>query len=329
MSIALRKLTLLGLALGLMLLLSLGLGSVYLSPAEVWEGLWQGSDSTHTAIIWKIRLPRLLTALLAGGGLSLSGLLMQSLFRNPIAGPYVLGISSGASLGVAFLILLSGSLPFLAGPFALVLAASLGAGAALAMMLLVAWRLRDLASLLVLGLMLGSFSSAIVMILQYFSQEDALKRFVLWGMGDLSQVGWPSLHWLLGIQLLSFLACFLLIKTLNALQLGEDYARSLGVSVLGSRYAVLVLAALMAGSVTAFCGPIAFVGIAVPHLARLLQGQQHFRILLPTTLLLGMLLLLFCNSLSQLPFLEQALPINAVTALLGSPIVMWMIIQRR
>lgn len=329
MSAASRKLVLLALGLGLMLLLSLGLGSVYLSPTEVWEGLWQNSDSTQGAIIWKIRLPRLITALLAGGGLSLSGLLMQSLFRNPIAGPYVLGISSGASLGVAFLILLSGSLPFLTGPFALVVAASLGAGAALSLMLLVAWRLRDLASLLVLGLMLGSFSSAIVMILQYFSQEEALKRFILWGMGDLSQVGWPSLYWLLGIQLLSFLACFLLIKTLNALQLGEDYARSLGVSVLSSRYAVLILAALMAGSITAFCGPIAFVGIAVPHLARLLQGQQHFRILLPTTLLLGMLLLLFCNSLSQLPFLEQALPINAVTALLGSPIVMWMILQRR
>lgn len=329
MSFALRKLLFLGLGLLLLLLLSLGLGSVYLSPSEVLAGLWDGAEGLHGGIIWKIRLPRLLTALLAGGGLSLSGLLMQSLFRNPIAGPYVLGISSGASLGVAFVILLSGTLPFLAGPFSLVFAASLGASAALALMLLVAWRLNDLASLLVLGLMLGSFSSAIVMILQYFSQEEALKRFVLWGMGNLSQVGWSSLYWLLSIQLLAFGACFLLVKTLNALQLGEDYARSLGVSVLRSRYAVLILAALMAGSVTAFCGPIAFVGIAVPHLARLLQGPQHFRILLPTTLLLGMLLLLFCNTLAQLPFLEQSLPINAVTALLGSPIVIWMILQRR
>jgi iron complex transport system permease protein len=315
-----------------LLIADIAIGSVWIPLGDVFQILIGGTPqkAAWSTIIWDFRLPRVLSAVLVGGALSISGLLMQTLFRNPIAGPYVLGISSGASLGVAILLLSGGfSLMSIFGQWALVGVSALGAGLVLFLMMMMAWRVKDIVTLLIVGLMLGSVTSAVVTILEYFSGLQQLKMFVLWSFGSLTRITWTEFYVLFTITLIGLSASFLMIKSLNALLLGEEYAKSMGLKIMSVRYAVIGITALLAGSVTAFCGPIAFIGIAVPHLARMVFQTQNHRILIPLTLLLGAVVMLFCDLVAQLPTFEQTLPINAVTSLIGAPVVIWIVIRRR
>ena len=319
----------------ILFLLDIALGSVAIPFADIIQILTGGEATKNTwqTIVLNFRLPSALTAVCAGVGLSLSGLLMQTLFRNPIAGPFVLGISSGAGLGVALLILTAGGLGLTAtfNPFhqwTLAIFAMSGAALVLVLVLLVSRRVKDVATLLIVGLMFGSVVSAIVTVLQYYSGQEALKRFVLWSFGNLGGVTWTELKALIPLILVGTVWTFLLIKPLNALLIGEDYAYSMGISTRGVRRGVIVATAIMAGSITAFCGPVAFVGIAVPHLARMGFKTQQHRLLIPATILTGIAVMLACDILAKLPFFEQTLPINAVTSLLGAPIVIGIVLRR-
>ncbi len=317
-------------------LLHIAIGSVYIPIAEVVTALFGGipSKETWSTIIWSFRIPRATTAVLIGASLSLSGLMMQTLFRNPIAGPFVLGISAGASLGAAILILGTGMLGInlYLNPlnhWNLAIFSILGSILVLLMVLAASLRVRDVATLLIVGLMFGSATSALVTILQYNSEQEALKRFVLWNFGSLGGVTQSELLVLFSAVAIGTLWTFGLAKSLNALLIGEDYAKSLGLNVKRARFQIISATALLAGTATAFCGPIAFVGIAVPHLTRmLLRTRQHVQ-LIPATILFGILVMLLCDLIAQLPFLEQNLPINAVTSLLGAPMVIWIILKRR
>lgn len=316
-------------------LLDIALGSVAIPFHEILTILTGGEATkiTWQTIVLNFRLPSALTAVCAGVGLSLSGLLMQTLFRNPIAGPFVLGISSGAGLGVAVLILTTGSLGIAASLNPLhewTLAAFAMGGAALVLMLvlLVSHRVQDVATLLIVGLMFGSVVSAVVTVLQYYSGQEALKRFVLWSFGNLGGVTWSELKALLPLTLIGTVWTFLLLKPLNALLIGEDYAQSMGIATRRVRRSIILATAIMAGSVTAFCGPIAFIGIAVPHLARMGSKTQQHRLLIPATLLTGIIVMLTCDMVAKLPFFDQTLPINAVTSLLGAPLVIWIVLKR-
>ena len=307
------------------------MGSIHIPIHDIFQIL---IGETPPKMAWKtiildFRLPRVIAAMLVGAALSVSGLLMQTLFRNPIAGPYVLGISSGASLGVAVLMLSGISILSGFGQWALVGVAALGSGFVMLLMMLMAWRVRDIVTLLIVGLMLGSATSAIVTILQYFSGLQELKMFVLWSFGSLTRITWEELKVLILIASIGLISTFFIIKPLNALLIGEEYAKSMGVRIMFVRFIVISITALLAGSVTAFCGPIAFIGIATPHLARMLfQTQNHFK-LIPTTILLGMVIMLFCDLVAQMPNSEQTLPINAVTSLIGAPVVIWIVVRKR
>ena len=306
---------------------------------ELFKALFgfETKEVVQSTIVWQLRMPRTLAAMLAGAALSISGLLMQTFFRNPIAGPFVLGISSGAGLGAAIWIMGAGllvqwgliSTASLYGSWALVLSACMGAALVLIILLLVSRRMPDVNTLLILGLMLGSSVSALVMILQFFSGKQELQRFILWSMGDLGSLTWQELSILSPIVSIAIFFALLLAQPLNAMLLGETYARSLGVSVNQLRRQIIIITAILAGSITAFCGPIAFVGIAVPHIARLLWRTQRHQTLIGGSLLLGMLVLLYCQLLAQLPLKDNILPINAVTSLLGAPIVIWIVISIR
>lgn len=310
----------------------IAIGSVWIPLDEVFTILTGGEPSRAAwkTIILDFRLPRVLSAILVGAALSISGLLMQTLFRNPIAGPYVLGISSGASLGVAIL-LMAGGVSMLSGlgQWALVIVSALGAGLVLLLMMLIAWRVRDIVTLLIVGLMLGSATSAVVTILEYFSGLQELKMFVLWSFGSLTRITWSEFWVLFYFVVIGVSGAFLLIKSLNALLIGEDYARSMGLQIMPVRFAVISITAILAGSVTAFCGPIAFIGIAVPHLARMLFKTQNHQLLIPTTILIGIVIMLFCDFIAQMPGSEQNLPINAVTSLIGAPVVIWIVVRRK
>lgn len=333
-----------GLKIGALLFVLLGLvglnliwGSVTIPLDRIWDALWghpfQKSDAT---ILWDFRMPKVLAALVAGASLGVSGLLMQTFFRNPIAGPFVLGISSGASLGVALFILASSwlsSFAFFAllgsSHWALIIMAILGAALVLFLLMLVSWRISDINTLLILGLMFGSATSAIVSLLQYFSSQQALQQFVLWSMGSLTGVTWAELQLLIPICLLFLLGTFGLAKTLDALLLGDQYALSMGVNVRQAQQKIILITAVLAGGITAFCGPIAFVGIAVPHLARMFfQTHQHLT-LLTGTILLGMITLLFCQFIAQLPGSDQMLPINVITSFLGAPMVIYIVLSKK
>ncbi|MEO1436835.1 MAG: iron ABC transporter permease [Bacteroidota bacterium] len=317
-------------------LLDLALGSVWIPPDQIFRiliGLEPDQASWET-IFWQIRFPRALTAVFAGAALALSGLLMQSFFQNPIAGPFVLGISSGSSLGVAILVLGSSTLGLgrWISPnsgWSLILFSSLGAFLVLLIVLQVARSVRQLSTLLIIGLLFGAAVGSLVSILEYFSDREALRRFVLWGFGSLGGVSWQELLVMIPVLLFAMIWCMGLAKPLNALLLGQEFARGLGVPIRSIRFQIILTTALLAGTVTAFCGPIAFIGIAVPHLARIgLQSQQHGR-LIPMTLLIGGCVLVFCDIIAQLPGSSVQLPINAITALLGAPMVIWIVYQYR
>jgi iron complex transport system permease protein len=314
-----------------MFLLNLSLGSVSIPTSEVFNSLL-GSEikSSWEIILWNFRLPKAITAILVGMGLSISGLLMQTLFRNPLAGPYVLGLSSGSSLGVAFIIMGAGFLPtFLLSDYGIVIASSIGSFLVLMAILVVSQKLRDTMAILIVGLMFGSFTSAIVSVLSYFSTAQELQKFTFWSMGSLANLSWNSILVLAVCCVLGLLLSVFSIKPLNALLLGENYAKSMGLNFKQTRLIIIFATSILAGSITAFAGPIAFVGMAVPHLAKLLfQTSNHF-VLFWSTLLLGAILMLVCDSIAQLPGSDYTLPINAITSMVGAPVVVWLLVRKR
>ncbi|MCH2023897.1 MAG: iron ABC transporter permease [Saprospiraceae bacterium] len=328
------KITILLTLLFILMFINLIWGSVDISIETVFDVLFsRGGNDSDIGIIWKLRLPKILTALIAGASLSVSGLLMQTFFRNPIAGPFVLGISSGASLGVALLIMASGSLSALAflgsSNWALIFMAMLGACAVLFLLMLVSLRIKDINTLLILGLMFGSATSAIVALLQYFSSQQALQQFVLWSMGSLTGVTWEELYLLAPVCCIVMIFCLGLSKTLDSLLLGDQYAISMGVNVRKAQQIIILSTAILAGSVTAFCGPIAFIGIAVPHLARMFFKTHRHLLLILTTILIGMIIMLGCQFIAQLPGNHQILPINVITSFLGAPMVIYIVLRKK
>lgn len=279
-------------------------------------------------------MPRAITAIMTGAGLSAAGLMMQTLFRNPLAGPYVLGISSGASLGVAVFLMAAGVVSLsdsLTGfpAWGQASAAVIGALTIFFLIISIAGRVRDSVSLLIVGIMFGSLTSALVSILQYFSKPEQVQKFVIWTMGSLSSTNWNQLTVLLPFILAGLVLAVYLVKPMNALLLGENNALTVGVHIRRTRYLILISSSLMAGALTAFTGPIAFIGLAVPHLTRLLFGSTNHRIILPGSLIFGAMLLLVCDIISQVPGNNLVLPINAITSLFGAPVVLWIIAGRK
>ncbi len=325
------------LAFSLLTLLVLGLfaadlatGSVPIPLSDVWEALTgQAADPAVRDIVLKIRLLKAITALLAGAALAASGLQMQTLFRNPLAGPYVLGVSSGASLGVA-LFLLGAPLLGIAGhsfvqSLGLVGAAWTGAALVLAIVMAVSRRIKDIMVILILGMMFGSGISAVVEILQYLSNETALKSFVVWSMGSLGDVTGNRLLVMLPVVGAGLILSVAVIKPLNLLLLGESYARTTGLDIRRTRMLLFLSTVLLAGTVTAFCGPVGFIGLAVPHVARMLFAAADHRILMPASMLSGAAMLLACDLVSKL----LTLPVNTVTALMGIPVVILVVARNR
>ncbi|MBL8162843.1 MAG: iron ABC transporter permease [Anaerolineae bacterium] len=334
-----RLIILLALAGGLFgaFLLSLAVGSVVIPLDQIITILLGGeaARATWSTIVLDFRLPKALTALLAGAALSVSGLQMQTLFRNPLADPFVLGISSGASLGVALVVLSVGTTGAvllaglgLAGDFGLTAAAIIGAACALLLVLLVAARVQSMMTLLIVGLMFGYATGALVSLLLYFSIAERIQTYINWTFGSFGGVTWRQIPIFLPAVLLGLAGAVALSKPLNALLLGEAYAQSMGLNVRRARLGIIASTALLAGSVTAFCGPIGFLGIAVPHLCRGLLHTADHRLLIPATVLLGGTLALLADLIAQVPGHQIVLPLNAVTALLGAPVVIWVILRR-
>ncbi len=320
-------------ATGLFFLLDLSFGSVTIPFADT-LAILTGKTGEHQAweqIILLFRLPRVLTALAVGAGLSVSGLLMQTLFRNPLAGPFVLGISSGASLGVALLVMAGSMVPlgFLVGKVSILLAAALGAALVLLAVLVLARNIADSTTLLILGLMFGSITGAIVSVLQFYSQAEVLQSFVVWTFGSLSNVRWDDMPLFFSLVMLGLVLAFLVHKPLNAFILGEKQAKSVGVNVRQTRVFILVATSILAGAITAYCGPIAFIGLAVPHLTRVVFTTANHKVLIPAVGLTGALLMIVTDFIAQLPGSAHVLPINAVTAIIGGPVVIWVIVRHK
>lgn len=313
--------TILSLLTVVLFLCDMMVGAVSVPVSDVWGALTGGDcPATTRRIVTDIRLVKALVALLAGAALSVSGLQMQTLFRNPLAGPYVLGISSGASLGVALVVMAGvGSSIGIAG------AAWAGTVGVLLLVALAARRIKDIMVILILGMMLSSGISAVVQILQYLSNDESLKAFVIWTMGSLGDVTWNRMTVLAPGVIAGLLVSVTTIKSLNMLLLGEEYARTMGMNLRRSRSLIFVSTTLLAGTVTAFCGPIGFIGLAMPHLTRMIVRDANHRILLPATILTGATVMLLCDIVSKL----FTLPINAITALLGIPIVVWVVLRMR
>jgi iron complex transport system permease protein len=317
--------------------LGLAVGPVRVPLADTMRVLIgaEASDPRWQVIVATMRLPRVLTALAAGVGLGVAGLQMQTLFRNPLAEPYVLGVSSGASLGVALVVVGAGSgTAFTAGlgatgRAAVVLAAALGAAAVLAAVLVLSRWVRAAATLLLIGVMVGLASAAVVSVLLVYADPQRVQQYLLWGLGSFAGTGWADLKLLLPLVAAGLAAAALTIRALNALLLGEGYAATMGVDVRRARLITVASAALLAGVTTAFCGPIAFLGLAVPHLSRLALGTSDHRVLLPGVVLMGGAVALGCGIVSQVPGSDAVLPINAVTALIGAPIVIAVLLRSR
>lgn len=308
--------------------LDLTVGSVAIPLADVWSALTGGDCPPATAkIILNIRLVKAIVALLAGAALTVSGLQMQTLFRNPLAGPYVLGISSGASLGVALFILGAPLLGMSAAFSALGIAGAAWAGSAAVLMIIaiVGHRIKDIMVILILGMMFSSGVSAVVQILQYLSKEESLKAFVIWTMGSLGDVTVPQLSILVPAVAAGLLLSIATIKPLNLLLFGEEYAVTMGLNLRRSRSLLFFSTTLLAGTVTAFCGPIGFIGLAMPHVTRMLFADSDHRVLVPATMLTGASILLLCDIVSKI----FTLPINAITALLGIPVVVWVVLRNK
>lgn len=321
-----------------MFFLNLGLGTVPIPWKSVWNILWDqpGESQMWQNIIWKSRLPQTITAMAAGAGLSVSGLLMQTVFRNPLAGPSVLGISSGASLGVAFVVLLSGHLGGVAlsqlgfiGEIAMTIAAIAGALAVMALIVFISQKVPGNVTLLIIGVMIGYIATAIIGILKFFSVEEDIRAYVIWGLGSFSRVSGNQIAPFILLILATLPLSFLLIKTLNLLLLGDRYARNLGLNIKRSRLLVITAAGVITAIVTAYCGPITFLGLAVPHLCRALFQTADHKILMPGVMLTGTVLALFCNLVARMPGFEGALPVNSVTALIGAPVIASLLFSKR
>jgi len=323
------------LSLLFLLLLNISFGQIAIPIKEVCRSLSGNTASKESweYIIFNYRLPKAITAILTGFGLSISGLLMQTLFRNPLAGPYVLGLSSGSSLGVAFVIMGSSFLPvFLAeiflSSYGIIFASCLGSLAVLIAVLLVSQRIRDTMAILIVGLMFSSFTGAIVSSLTYFSSAEQLQKFTFWSMGNLGNLSWSQIFILLIAISIGLLLSITKIKALDALLLGESYAKSLGINFNKTQLVIIFATSILAGSITAFVGPIAFVGLAVPHLAKLVfQTSKHW-ILFWGTLFFGAITMLLCDLISQMVG-TVVLPINAITSIIGAPVVIWLLIRKR
>ena len=316
----------------LVFILDLFLGSVSLRPGEVIRAIFNNSDETTRTILSEFRLPKAITALLAGIALSISGLQMQTLFRNPMAGPYVLGLSSGASLGVAFVILgfssdMSPESIRGFGNWAIAAASWAGAGIVMLFIMIISSRIKNIMTVLILGIMLSSAISAIVSIMQYFSNETMLKAYVIWTMGSLGNLTGSQLNVMIASVAAGVILSLISVKMLNAHLLGENYARSIGLDVRRSRFIIIAGTSILTGTITAFCGPIGFIGIAVPHLARIIFRTSNHRILIPGTILAGAIVMLASDIVSQMPGSDNTLPVNSVTALIGIPVVIWVILH--
>lgn len=318
--------------------LNLVLGSVSIPLRAVWNILWgTGNESViWQNIIWKSRVPQALTALVAGAGLSVSGLQMQTVFRNPLAGPSVLGISSGASMGVAFVVLLSGSLGGVAlsklgfmGEIALTIAAIAGSLSIMALIVFVSQKVRGNVTLLIIGVMIGYIANAVIGVLKFFSVEEDIRAYVIWGLGSFARVSGDQMTLFICIMVVLLPLSFLLVKTLNLLLLGDAYARNLGLNIKRARLLVITCSGVLVAIVTAYCGPIIFLGLAVPHLCRGMFRTSDHRILMLASLLAGASLALVCNLIARMPGFEGALPVNSVTALVGAPVVMSVLFNRR
>ncbi len=315
-------------------LLDLLLGSVMLRPSEVFKALFSDSGGMADTIITKFRLPKAITAMAVGIALSISGLQMQTLFRNPMAGPYVLGLSSGASLGVAFVILgfssnLTPDAVSVTGNWAIAAAAWVGAGSVMILIMAISARVRNIMTILILGIMLSSGISAIVSIMQYFSNETMLKSYIIWTMGSLGNLTSSQMNVMVVSVAAGVILCLASVKMLNAMLLGENYSGSIGLNVKVARFIVITGTSILAGTVTAFCGPIGFIGIAVPHLARIVFRTADHKILIPGTILLGGIIMLVSDIISQMPWSDNVLPVNSITALIGIPVVIWVILRNR
>jgi len=293
---------------------------------SIWIQPWGELSPMEANILHAIRLPKAVTAILAGGALSVSGLIMQTLFRNPLAGPYTLGVSSGASLGVALLTML-GAFSLQLSAVSIPIAACVGATLILLLVLAVSRHITSNVSLLIVGLMFGSIAGALVSLLQNFANPDALKLFIVWTLGSLSSVSWSDMSLLLPTLLLGAVFVLLALKPLNGLLLGEEYARGLGIHVTRTRIYIVLATGLLAGGVTAFCGPIAFIGVAVPHIARGIFRTSNHRVTIPASALIGACLLLVCDVLCSLAI--YPLPISTVSALFGAPIIIWIILKHK
>ena len=327
--------TLLGLALLVFFFANISLGAVKIPLTDVLQSLTGGeaSKTSWQYIIINYRLPKAITALLAGIGLSIGGLLMQTLFRNPLAGPDVLGLNSGASLGVAFVILASGMLPVaLAGVFlsayGIVLASVAGSFIVLMAILAVAQRLRDTMAILIIGLMFTSFTGAIVGVLTYFSTAEQLQKYTFWALGSLGNLPWNNIVLLALVVLMGLIMAAVTLKPLDALLLGERYAKSMGINFTRTRFVIILATSLLTGCITAFAGPIAFVGLVVPHMAKLLFKTSSHNVLFWATLLIGSVLMLLCDIFTQLPGSSFVLPINAITSIIGAPVVIMLLLNR-
>ena len=318
-------------------MVNLLMGTVDISSGEIFRILTgDKSDIIHYNIIWKSRLPQTVTAIVAGAGLSVSGLQMQTVFRNPLAGPSVLGISNGAALGVAFVVLLSGQIGGVAlseigimGDAALNIAA---VGGALAVMGLIAWvsnKVQNSVTLLIIGVMIGYLATAIISVLKFFSAEEDVHAYVIWGLGSFARVSAGQVWLFAAIMAILIPLSMLLVKQMNLLLLGDRYARNLGVNIKRSRLLIICSSGTLVAVITAYCGPIMFIGLAVPHLCRGLLRTSDHRILMPSTMLMGALLALFCNLVARLPGYEGALPVNSVTALIGAPVVASVLFKKR
>lgn len=321
------------LVLIILLVADLSMGSVRIPFIDVAKILSFQSDPAQVwkDIVWDFRMTKALTCILAGGSLSLSGLQMQTLFRNPLAGPDVLGLTSGASLAVSLIFLTRVPGSFLSPekmPWAVAIAASLGCAAVFFIMLLFARRLQDNVSLLIVGLMIGAATSSVVSVLQYLSKSEELQVYVIWTFGSLGGLNWNELSLLLIVLAMGSGLALYNMKALNAWLLGDLYALNLGINVRRARLIMIISGSLLTGAVTAFCGPIAFVGLAVPHLVKLMANSTNHKILIPAVIIGGASLLLLCDIISQLPG-DFILPINAITAMIGAPVVIWIILNNR
>ena len=311
-------------------------GPVKIPFSNIIQSLFRGTSgkAEWDLIITSFRVPKAITAILAGSALSVSGLQMQTMFRNPLAGPYVLGISSGASLGVAvvimgFTVFLGFSPGEMLQNWIVIIAAWLGGGLVLFLVFIISMRINDIMTILVLGMMIGSISTALVGAMQYFSSEAMVKSFMVWSMGSLSSVGISHLYLLIPSVLAGLIIALLSVKMLNLLLLGENYARTMGLNVKLSRFLIFLSTSILAGSITAFCGPIGFIGIAVPHICRLMFKTSDQKILLFASMLTGSSLMLLSDLISQLPGKGVVFPINTVTAFLGIPVVVYIILRNQ